>query len=78
MLTVPGERSMSPVKYPHVTVQLSGNDGNAYAVLAAIKRAMRHADPPVPQAEIDAFRTEAMSGDYDHLLATAMKYVDVE
>ncbi len=31
----------------------------------------------VPPTEIEAFRVEAMSGDYDNLLATAMKWVDV-
>lgn len=30
------------------------------------------------EIEIDAYTTEAMSGDYDHLLQTTMKYVNVE
>ncbi len=37
---------------------------------AALKRA------GVPQAERDAFFVEATSGDYDHLLATAMRWVE--
>lgn len=65
---------MNP-KYPNVSVQLTGRDGNAFAILGVVKSAMRKGK--VPAAEIDAFMTEAMSGDYDNLLATVMKWVDV-
>lgn len=61
-------------KYPDVTVQLTGEDGNAFAILGAVGRALRragHGDA------VDAFMAEATSGDYDNLLATAMRYVDV-
>ncbi len=37
---------------------------------------MRKADLPEP--DIEAFTTEAMAGDYDHLLATVMRTVEVE
>lgn len=67
--------SGAAVKYPNVKVQLVGGDGNAFAVMGAVTKAMRRAG--LPPAEIEAFRTEAMSGDYDHLLGTAMKWVDV-
>lgn len=66
---------MSGPKYPNVKVQLTGNDGNAFAVLGAVTKAMRRAG--IEQAEIEKFRTEAMSGDYDHLLQTAMATVEV-
>lgn len=62
------------VKFPDVKVQLTGNDGNAYAILGAVRKALKragHAD------QVDAFTKEATAGDYDHLLVTAMKWVDV-
>jgi len=66
---------MSVPKYPHVHVTLTGKDGNAYAILGAVSAALKRAG--IEQAERDAFFTEATSGDYDHLLATAMRWVDV-
>lgn len=64
------------VRYPNVTVQLTGNDGNAYAIIGAVIRGLKEADVSVE--ERDAFREEATSGDYDHLLQTAMKWVAVQ
>ena len=66
---------MSAPKYPDVRVRLTGKDGNAFAVIGAVTAALKRAG--VPQAERDAFFREATSGDYDHLLATAMAWVDV-
>lgn len=63
------------VKYPDIKVKLGGMDGNAFAILAKVTRSMQRA--LVSQIEIDSFKTEAMSGDYDHLLQTCMKWVDV-
>jgi hypothetical protein len=62
-------------KYPEITVQLSGEDGNAFAILGAVTKALRKAG--VSLEESTAFSKEAMSGDYDDLLATCMKWVDV-
>jgi hypothetical protein len=61
---------------PRPRVELIGTDGNAFAVLGRVLRALREAGWSQP--EIDAFKTEATAGDYDHLLPTVMKYVDVE
>ena len=66
----------SNVKYPEVTVQLVGNDGNAFAVMGAVSKALRRAG--VSKEEVDKYKEESMSGDYDHLLRTAMKWVEVE
>lgn len=66
---------MSEVKYPNVKVQLSGEDGNAMMIIGRVRKALRRAD--VGDAELDKFSEEAMSGDYDHVLQTAMKWVDV-
>jgi len=62
-------------KYPEVEVQLTGEDGNAFNLIGIVRRAMRSAG--VPAEEIGAFCTEAMSGDYDHLLQTCMQWVEV-
>ena len=63
-------------RYPEVQVQLSGEDGNAFAILGRTAAALRAAG--VPSEEIDAFFAEATSGDYDHLLQTAMRWVHWE
>jgi hypothetical protein len=61
------------IRYPDIFVQLSGTDGNAYAILGAVNRALReagHGD------KVEQFMAEATAGDYYHLLATAMRWVD--
>ena len=63
-------------KYPDITVQLTGKDGNAFYILGICLRAMRRAG--LSQGERDAFQAEATSGNYDHLLATCMKWFNVE
>jgi hypothetical protein len=62
------------VKYPNVHVNLVGEDGNAFAILGRVMKAMRRAD--VDPAEIKAFQQEATGGDYDRLLQTCMRWVD--
>lgn len=62
-------------KYPNVTVQLSGTDGNAFAILGKMRREMRRKG--VSEAEVTEFMGEAMSGDYDNLLRTCLRWVDV-
>ena len=64
------------IKYPNITVQLTGNDGNAFAIMGATTRAMKLAK--VSPEEINAYREQAMSGDYDHLLQVTMEWVNVE
>lgn len=66
---------MSEIKYPNVNVKLVGEDGNAFAILGRVKQAMRRAG--VPSNEINEFLEEAMSGDYNKLLTTCMKWVAV-
>jgi hypothetical protein len=72
--TPPTPQNPTRPRYPGVQVQLSGEDGNAFAILGRTAAALRHAG--VPQEEIDAFFAEATSGDYDHLLQTTMAWVD--
>jgi hypothetical protein len=47
-----------------------GEEGNAFAVLGRVRRALRRAG--VDDAEIARFSAEAMADDYDHLLATVI------
>lgn len=56
-------------------VELSGNDGNAFAVMGACFKAAKKAGWTPEQVE--QVRAEMMAGDYDHLLQTAMKFFDV-
>ncbi len=62
-------------KYPAIKVRLTGKDGNAFAILGNVKQALKKGK--VPQSEISAFFAEAMSGDYNHLLATCSEYVTI-
>jgi hypothetical protein len=58
----------------NIEVELVGTDGNAFAIMGKVSKALSrggHADLVKP------FQTEAMSGDYNHLLQTAMDYVEV-
>lgn len=62
-------------KFPEVTVQLTGQDGNAFMIMGLVTKAMRRAG--VSKADIDSYLAEAQSGDYDNLLAVTMQTVDV-
>lgn len=66
---------MPDPKYPHIRVQLTGHDGNAFAIMGRVTAALKRAG--VHKEERDRYVTESTSGDYDHLLQTAMRWVDV-
>jgi hypothetical protein len=57
-------------RFPDLHVQLTGTDGNAFAIMGAVSRVL-------PRELRDEFREEAMSGDYDNLLATCCRWVSV-
>ncbi len=59
------------VKHPELTAKLTGIDGNAFSILAEMKRVL-------PREEWAEFADEAMQGDYDELLQSCMKWVNVE
>ena len=65
---------MTP-KHPDITVTLTGHDGNALAVLGRCREAA--GDAGLSDEEIAAFMDEAMAGDYDHLLQTAMRWFEI-
>jgi len=60
-------------KYPDIQVKLVGEDGNAFAIMGRVKKALSRGG--VDKVEQDAFLAECMSGDYDHLLQTVMEWV---
>lgn len=60
---------------PRPQVKLVGQDGNAFAIIARVSEALRKAGASVET--IGQYRRESMSGDYDNVLATAMKFCDV-
>jgi hypothetical protein len=62
------------VKHPEIQVALTGEDGNAFFIIGRVSAALRRAG--VSDEERKQFQTEAMSGNYDHVLQTCMKWVD--
>jgi hypothetical protein len=67
---------MTAPKHPEITVKLVGGDGNAFSILGNVIGAMRAAK--LSDEEIKQFQSEATSADYDHLLQTCIKWVEVE
>jgi len=57
-------------------VKLIGEDGNAFAILGACRRAARKAN--WTDEQWSEFETKATDGDYDRLLLVVMEYFDVE
>lgn len=51
-------------------------DGNAFAVMGAVRRALRRAGRP--KEEIAEYTERAMAGNYDNLLCVSMEYVDFD
>lgn len=64
------------IKFPDVTVQLTGQDGNAFMIISRTTRELKRGG--ASKEEQDEFMNEAMSGDYDHVLQTVMAWVNVE
>lgn len=58
------------------TVQLTGQDANAYAIIGACRRAAKKAG--WSREKIQKVTDEMTSGDYDNLLVVAIKYFNVE
>ncbi len=58
-----------------IRVELVGHDGNAFAIIGRVSQALRRGGH---SELVKEFQEEAMSGDYNHLLQTCMKYVEVD
>ena len=65
---------MSP-KYPGIKVKLLGEDGNAFAIMGKVRRAIQDVKG---REEADVYIEEATLGDYDNLLRVTMEWVEVE
>lgn len=55
-------------------VELVGEDGNAFAIMGRVQKALKRAgnDSEV----VDSYLEQAMSSDYDHLLAVTLAFVE--
>jgi len=60
----------------NVKVQLIGEDGNAFAIMGKVSKALRAEGYDTDF--IKTYQLEAMSGDYNHLLQVTMDYVEVQ
>lgn len=56
-------------------LKLTGVNGNAFVILGLAKRTAKRAG--WTSEKIEEYMSQAMSGNYDHLLQTTMKYFDV-
>jgi len=56
-------------------LRLTDADGNAFALLGHVRRAILNSNHP---ELAEPFVVEATSGEYYHLLATCLRYVTVE
>jgi hypothetical protein len=61
------------VKFPDVHVQLVGQDGNPMFIVTRVRQALKEGGATFDQ--IKEFSDEALSGDYNHVLQTCMKWV---
>lgn len=66
---------MSNKPITNAKVKLSGTDGNAFMILGKVSMAIKKSDKP---ELVDKFLEEAKQRDYNHLLATCFKYVEVD
>jgi len=57
-------------------VNLSNSDGNAFMIIGKCRRALKEVG--YTNEQIEEFSNEAKSGDYDHVIQTAMKWCEVE
>lgn len=67
---------MNRIEYQKPTVQLIGQNGNAFAIMGACRKAARRAGWTDEQWR--DIQQEMTAGNYNNLLQTAMKYFEVE
>lgn len=65
---------MTPT-YPTVTVKLTGEDGNVFAIIGAVSKALKRAGKPDAAAEFSAAAFRC--GSYDEVLRLCMATVEV-
>ena len=59
----------------NVQVQLSGEDGNAFAIMGAVQKALKKAG--ATKEQLTQYSMDSMAGDYDNLLRVAAHWVEV-
>jgi alkylhydroperoxidase/carboxymuconolactone decarboxylase family protein YurZ len=59
-----------------IDVDLIGQDGNAFFIMANVKKALRRAG--ASKEEIGEYISQATAGDYNQLLATTTEWVNVK
>jgi len=64
------------MKFPLIKVRLVGEDGNAFAILGRMSKALKKGGATPEQ--VKEFFDQAQSGDYNKLLQTCMEWVDVQ
>jgi hypothetical protein len=64
---------MTP-KFPNIEVDLSNSNGNAVAIMGRTAKALRRGGA-TPE-EVADYRSDAKSGDYDHVIQVTMAWVD--
>jgi len=69
------QTSTKPKPHPEVEVQLSGEDGNAYAIIGAVAKGLRRAGHPEDATRWNTWAMQSES--YDQLLRRAMRTVTV-
>ena len=66
---------MTAPRYGHVTVKLCGENGNAFAIIGAVAKALKR---EVGRDAAEEWTAEAWrAGSYDGLLRLALAWVDV-
>ena len=63
------------VKYPNIRIDLSTQDGNAFAIIGACTLALKRNGL---RNQVKPFIAEATSGDYDKVLRTVLAWFSVE
>lgn len=58
-----------------IEVELVGHDGNAFAIMGRVQRALKEAG--ATKEELDQYFKESTAGDYNNLLRVAMEWVEV-
>lgn len=63
--------------FPSQRIDITGPDGNAFAIMGRLSSIFRQCGGSVAGASWDEVRDEMMSGDYDNLLDVARRYVHI-
>jgi hypothetical protein len=63
------------IRHPGIKVRLVGQNANGLSIVGRVVREMHRA--MLPNGEVDAYVKGALSGTYDHLLATTCQRVCV-